>query len=129
MAVGKILLDTSLIVDLIRRKDRQNSYLAKVSNEYLYISILTHTELYSGKSVWEKDYAQKELKSILSEISIIALDEKISQKAGFIKAHNPNIDLIDCIIAATAITEDLELATLNTKDFKTIKDLRIYNLS
>ena len=34
----------------------------------------------------------------------------------------------DALIAATAITQDLELYTLNIKDFRFIKDLKTYQM-
>lgn len=129
MAVRKILLDTSVIIDFLRRKDKENSLLISILSETLYISIITHTELNAGKSVWEKEYARKGLEDLLSGITIIPLNDEISKKAGFIKAYHSKIDLIDSIIASTAIVNNLELATLNLKDFKTIKDLKFYNLS
>lgn len=122
------LLDSSILIDFLRRKDKENSILVKFVKEQkkLYVSIITHTELYAGKSVWEKNLAKEELKKLFSGITIIPLDETISIKAGEIKAKH-NINLLDAIIAATSITTKLHLATLNIKDFKKIRGLKILN--
>ena len=116
----KILLDTSIIIDFLRRKDKSDSLLNKISNNFLYISIVTHTELYAGKSIWEREEAKQELEKFLSIMKVIPLVEEISQMAGRIKAYNMNISTLDCIIAATARTHKLDLATLNIKDFEKI---------
>jgi len=122
----KVLLDTSIIIDFLRRKDKKNSLLFKFAEEDLYSSIITHTELYAGKSVWVSKIAQSELEDLFSGIKIVPLDENISKKAGHIKAHYKNSSLIDCIIASTAIYHTLELITLNVRDFSSIKELKLF---
>lgn len=125
----RILLDTSIIIDFLRVKDKRNSHLFKlVEHECdLNISIITHTELHSGRSIWESKRRQKELDEILSYFNIIPFNLDISKKAGEIKAKN-NLDLIDSVIAATAIENKLDFATLNIKDFKNIKGLKVIDL-
>lgn len=121
----KLLVDTSVIIDFLRRKDKENSILFRISKEDLYISIVTHTEVYGGKSVWEFDRARQEIEVLFSNISILPLEIEISQEAGKIKAYNHDRTILDCIIAATSLHHGLELATLNIKDFKKIKGLKI----
>ncbi|MBI3577140.1 PIN domain-containing protein [Candidatus Gottesmanbacteria bacterium] len=122
----KVLLDTSVIIDFLRLKDKSKSALYAITQKEfsLSVSIITHTELYAGTSVWSNSIALRELETIFSGIDLIALTEKISQEAGKIKALY-KIDLIDAIIAATAIGNDMTLVTLNTKHFKKIPHLRI----
>lgn len=122
----KILLDTSVLIDFLRRKDKVDTLLNKISNNEFYISIVTHTELYSGKSVWEEKEARRELEKLLSIIKVLPLITEISQIAGKIKAYNNDRTLLDCIIAATAIYHKLDLATLNTKDFEKIKGIKLW---
>lgn len=126
----KILVDTSVIIDYTRRQDKEKSLFVKLAYEKygLYISIITHTELYAGKSVWEKREAQHALETLLSGLNIISMSEVISKKAGEIRAKQ-NIRFLDAIIAATAIANSLDLVTLNTKDFVGIKGLRLYGKS
>jgi len=124
----KILIDTSVIIDYLRRKDKEYSFLYSLasSDNELFVSILTHSELYSGKSVWEKKEARKTMEEIVSGFTIINLTQEISITAGKIKAKY-NMDLFDAIIAATAIKGGLSLATLNIKDFEKIQDLKFYS--
>ena len=125
--MAKILIDTSIIIDHLRLKDKNQTILYKLfqSKYNLFASILTHTETYAGKSIWEKEAARSQLKNVLSGIKIIPLEEDVSEKAGEISTQY-NLEIIDAIIAATALENKLTLATLNTKDFKNIKGLKLF---
>lgn len=124
----KILLDTSIIIDFLRQKDKSKTLLYYFSSRgyELYISIVTHAESYVGKSIWEKKPAMEALEKVLSNIRILALDEKISKEAGKINSENNNMEIVDAIIASTAIFHKLQLATLNVKDFEGINQLKLY---
>lgn len=126
----KILVDTSIIVDFLRKKDRENTLFFHLTNDKyeLYISIITHTECYAGKSVWESRQAMNELEILLGEIKILPLEENISKKAGEINAKY-GTDILDAIIAATSIIHKLDLATLNTKDFEKINGIKLFKSS
>lgn len=126
----KLLIDTSVIIDflrLMRLKKNETSLLAELSSSDLYASILTHAEVFSGKSIWEKEDNKKIVMMVFSGIQIVPLTLEISEYAGRIKAFHQNISLIDCIIATTAIQENLEMVTLNIKHFKSIEKLRLFN--
>lgn len=124
--MGKILIDTSIIIDHLRLKDKTQTILYKLFQEKhdLFASILTHTESYAGKSIWEKESVRNHLKNILSGIKILPLEENVSEKAGGIRAKY-NTDIIDAIIASTALHHNMTLATLNVKDFQKIPGLKM----
>lgn len=96
----KLLLDTSILIDFLRRKDKENSLLYEYAQETLYIPIITHTELFAGKSIREHEASRKAVTEVLAGITILELSEEISETAGFIKAHNQPIWLIDSITHA-----------------------------
>lgn len=125
--MNNLLLDTSVIIDFLRIKNKKSSlfYQLETQKFNLYISVITHTELYAGKSVWDNKTAQKELEIVFSGLDIYQLDSEISKQAGLFKIKY-GMDLIDAIIAATAIKYNLNLVTLNTKDFAKIKELNLY---
>lgn len=125
--MSKILLDTSVIIDFLRRHDKERTLLYTIADNDLYISVITHTELYSGRSIWEKDIIKESLEKVLSGLTILPLESDISQKAGYIKAYHHDNSLLDCIIAATAVTHNMHLATLNTKDFKKIEETQLFS--
>lgn len=121
-----VLFDTSVIIDFLRQKNKQATWfyrLAATENRLL-ISILTHTELYSGKKIWKNVKVRSELTNLLSSLEILPLNQSISEQGGKLRA-SLNLDLADAIIAATAIENDLPLATLNPKHFKKIAGLRL----
>lgn len=122
----EVLLDTSVLIDFLRQKDKQETwfYFLARQGRQLAVSIITHTELFAGGSVWEKPKARKELEAIFAGISLIPLNQEISILAGKIRVKNKT-DLIDAIIAATAVSEKITLATLNPKHFKKIPGLRL----
>ncbi len=125
----KLLIDTSVIIDFLRKKDKEGTLLYKLAENDLYVSIITHTELYSGKSIWEKTQAKEELEKLFSGITIFSLIPELSQKAGKIKAYHHDRNILDCIIAATALYHDLDLVTLNIKDFENIPGVQIFSLN
>lgn len=124
--MNSILLDSSVIVDFLRVKNKESTLFKKILEtiDNLYLSILGHTELFAGKSIWERPKAREDLEAILSEIEILPIDEDMSRNAGEIRAKY-NTPIIDAIIAATATKHKLKLATLNIKDFNKIKGLKI----
>lgn len=125
-----VLLDTSVIIDFVRRKDKKSTLLFGLSKKgyKLYISILTHTELYAGTNVWRTIEAEQDLEKLFYGINILPLETEISRKAGKIRAQN-NTTIIDAIIAATAINHGLSLVTLNLRDFENIEEISLYKIS
>lgn len=122
----KLLLDTSVIIDFLRSKDKQNTLFFRLARENLSISIITHSELYAGKSVWEKKEAREELEKLFSGMTILPFDEEISKKAGYLKARSHISSLLDCIIGASSIHYELELATLNVSEFRNMNGITLY---
>lgn len=124
-----IVVDTSVIVDFLRQKEKQSSllYSLAISRQSLLVSIITHTELFAGKSVWENPAAKRELEQVFSQLQLVPLTANLSLKAGQIRAQS-NTDLIDAIIAATAIDSSSSLATLNVRHFSAISHLQIYSV-
>ena len=125
----KVLIDTSIIIDYLRQKDKSQTILFHLaSHKYqLYASIITNTESYAGKSVWERRDAQITLETLFSNIRILTLGDNLSKKAGEISVLN-NTNIIDAIIAATAIDHNLKLATLNVIDFEKIQGINLLKI-
>ena len=126
--MSKILIDTSIIIDYLRQKDKSKTLLYFLGNHHyqICISIITRSECYAGKSIWERRAAMEVLEKLLSNFEILPLEEKISKKAGQISAGNNNLEIVDAIIAATAISHKLDLVTLNVKDFEKINGIELF---
>lgn len=127
--MSNILLDTSVIVDFLRSKEKNKTlfYNLKKKKHVFQISVITHTELYAGKSVWEKKGARAELDAIFKTLTIIPLTLPISINAGRLRAFN-SLPTIDAIIAATALEDNIPLSTLNVRDFRKVKSLKLFTV-
>lgn len=125
--MNNILIDTSIIIDFLRRKDKENTLFFQLLNkkQQVFCSIITHTELYSVKSIWKSKHAKDTLTTTLSTVKVLPFSEELSQQAGKIRALE-NIPILDAIIAATVIYHHLSLATLNRKDFEKIKGIKLF---
>lgn len=125
--MSKILIDTSIIIDFLRQKDKSKTLLYYFSHHQykFYASMITLAESYAGKSIWERKEAMETLEKLFANIIILPLEENISKKAGQLSANNNNLEIVDAIIASTAITHHLKLATLNIKDFAKIQEVNL----
>lgn len=125
-----VLIDTSVIIDYLRQKDKNKTILVRLAQNQpiLFASIITHTECYAGKSIWEKKEAMEALKILFMDIKILPLEETISEKAGEIRAQY-GTNIIDAIVASTTLSHKVELATLNIKDFENIKGIKLFLLA
>lgn len=123
-----VLVDTSIIIDFLRQKDKNITIYIRLEKSQipLYASIITHTECFSGKSIWEKKEALQALRLLFAGIQILPLEEEISEEAGKIRAiYSRNIS--DAIIASTAMHHRLTLSTLNIKDFEKIDGINLFH--
>ena len=127
MADKIIMVDTSILIDYYRKSDKANSvWVALVRQGYKFvISAITKYEIYSGATMSQLDFWN----SILQAIEVIPFDENAVNTAVTINAtlrqKRKQIDLADLFIAATAIANDLHLATLNRKHFERIDRLNV----
>ena len=122
-----ILLDTSVLIEMFRVKDKTATFFYRLSNgnNDFAISILTHYEIFRGSNSVQDTFWTNFLKNI----KVIPFDLISSNKAieiyKLLKTQNQMIDLADLLIAATAIAHNFDLATLNLKHFSKISNLRI----
>lgn len=127
-----VILDTNIIIDHLRQKDKSTSWLRKLTEkvgaEKLGISVATIQELYVGKSVSDPQNEQMMLQTI-SSFEVESYSYEIAKMAGeLVRNLNGQLQFADAAIAATAIVNGAKLATLNFKDFTGIKGLEIYKI-
>lgn len=122
-----VVLDTSIIINHLRQRTKHDSPLIHIVKEQpkekFAISMITVQELYEGRSTKNEQEEQAMLATIGS-LKILPYTYEVAQLAGKIArdlAHP--IELADAAIAATAVVNGYELATLNRKDFAGIEDL------
>ena len=127
MADKIILLDTSILIDYYRKTNKANSaWVALIDKGYEFaISAITKYELYSGATQSQITFWD----SILASISVISFDESCVDTAvqinAVLKQKRKQIDLADLFIAATAVANNLPIATLNKKHFDRIDGLSV----
>ena len=123
----KVLLDSSVLIEMFRKKDKEKTLFFNLSLSYsdLCISSITYYEIGIGNRRSHTDYWE-----LLSEnLNLIPLDKVCSTSAVKIYLdllkRNKMIDLADILIGATAIANNIPIATLNVKHFERIDGLEI----
>ena len=122
-----ILLDTSILIDLFRRKVKQNSYFYQLSANYqnFAVSTITRFEIFVG----QQDNQNEFWDNFYKKVKIIDFDDNCAFAAANIvkqlKSTNQMIEIPDILIGATALANNLPIATLNRKHFERIEKLEL----
>ena len=111
-----ILVDTDILINFLRGREKAGDFLSALLDEAtVCCSVITVAEIFAGM----KEPERKKTEELLDSLNIIAIDRKIAEKAGSyknrIKSHKLEMD--DCLIAATAFSENALLATGNGKHY------------
>jgi predicted nucleic acid-binding protein len=122
-----MVIDTGIFIEHLRAKDKTATTLFELSEEpELFISAVSLYELYMGATTKEK---QADVKNITEGLSILPFTDAVAEKAGEIyhrlRKTNQIIEFRDIFIAATCLTFNLPIATLNKKHFRRIDGLKI----
>ena len=118
------LLDTSILIDVLRGSVLARRWIDTQSISACAISVITGAELLAGcRNLREQRVVEREINSY----QILWLDESISHSAfdlyqRFHLSHN--VGFFDCLIAATALVRDLKIATLNLRHFSVLRGVR-----
>ena len=127
MDYRRVLVDSSVIIEYIRKKRKDKTALLHIQKQGAEICISTVTifEVVSGINPQNKEI----IGQLFDKFEAMPFDIPSAREAGTIykqlKAKNKLIEFRDIFIAATAIANDLPLATLNIKHFERIDDLEL----
>ena len=121
----KVLLDTSVMVDLLRGVERARYWIDGIAPKCRFLSFITVAELIAGcRNRDEQNKIERELK----EYVLLYLDTQ-SCKHGvewYKKFHlSHRVGFLDCLMAATAYKKSIPIATLNDKHFKLISGISV----
>lgn len=122
-----ICLDTSVLIDYFRKKNKKKTFFYELtdSNTLFAVSVITEYEIYFGSNN-EQDMFWNNFFKILTVLPYNSHTNKLSISiARRLKKKNKMIDIPDLFIGATALSNDLKLATLNPKHFENIDDLKL----
>lgn len=121
-----ILCDTNILIEFYRNRLEIVAELRRIGQQELAVSAVTQAELYFGA----RDKAElKQLRQHLALLHQVPLDALISTRfvqlmESYSLSHR--ISLPDALIAATALSHDMTLYTLNIRDFRFISGLRLH---
>jgi tRNA(fMet)-specific endonuclease VapC len=121
-----ILCDTNIIIEFYKGNPIILQELGRIGVAQLAISVITQAELYYGA------LNKAELLRIQKHLNLLhnlLIDHQVSSQfiqlmAQYSLSHK--LAIPDALIAATALVNDIELYTLNIKDFRFIENLRLY---
>jgi len=121
----KILIDTSVMVDLLRGVEMAMNWIDGVEPKNRCLSFITVAELTAGCRNKEE---QKKLELELREYVLLYLDVQSCRKGiewykTFHLSHRAGF--LDCLIAASAYRKSIPIATLNDKHFKLISGISV----
>ncbi len=131
MACTRVLVDTSIIIDFLRKKKKSKSILWKVKDSSICsMSSITLFELLSGA---KNEQHLEDIKIISNWIETIYFNDEIAELSAMIyrnlKRDNQLIEFRDIFIAATTKHHKFSLATLNVKHFDRIQGLTLYDVA
>jgi len=123
----KLLLDTTVLIDLSRGNIAAADFIdaAFVAETTLFISIISAMELVWGCR--NKTEVAK-IQRLIADFNLVHLTPHASARAydlmlAYSKSHH--LAIPDALIAATALSHNLDLATDNERHFKMIPELNV----
>jgi tRNA(fMet)-specific endonuclease VapC len=128
------LLDTSICISVIRRKDPKHLAVLKklmaLSKSSLRLCSIVKAELWVGaEKSQDRLKAQKVLRVLFQEFESIPFDDHAASQYGAIRGilekSGVTIGSNDLLIAAIALSHNLTVVTHNVKDFSKIPGLKI----
>ena len=125
MSTAEYLIDTNILIYHTNGSEVALDFLTKLTDESsLNISILTKIEFLG----WDKHTPEgfEKCKKLIESANVYPLDEEVANKAIELK-RKVNIKLADAVIGATALVNDLKLATRNVDDFEMLGELDLVN--
>lgn len=119
------LIDTDILIWVLRDNEKYTSLLKNLARkESLTISTITIAEIY--KNIYPAELVKTE--NLLNELQNLDVTPQVAKQAGLYwqeySKRLKTLSLIDCLIAATANTNEATLVSLNRKHFP-MKDIKL----
>ena len=114
-----ILLDTSVIIDGLRRRRGRREFLRAMLEQghELACCAINVAEVYSGM----RPHEAKMTAEFIADLQYVEISREAARQAGELRLEwqrkGKTLSLPDAIIGAVALTQDLTLATDNVRDF------------
>jgi predicted nucleic acid-binding protein len=117
------LVDTDILINFLRGKRKAKDFLSMLLEESsIFCSAITVAEIAAGMRSGEEDHT----KALLDQIEVLDVTRDVAEKAGYYKrsTRGHNLELDDCLVAATASVHKAVLATGNGKHYP-MKDIKV----
>ncbi len=128
MAGSVILVDTSVLIDYFRKKEKHRSVLHGLAEagHALRISVVTEYELYVGATEEQHAFWNE----VLERIDVLPLRSQEVRRAARLQAtlkkQRSQLALPDLFIASTALEAGIPVATLDRKHFSLVPGIRLF---
>ena len=122
-----ILLDSSVLIDFFRKKNKSKTTFYRLLGSYqsFAISTVTYYEIGIGSKPEDLDFWNQMFRNFI----IMPFDLEAAKTAieirNALKQTSYNLDFADLQIASIAISRNLPLSTLNVKHFKHVTGLQL----
>jgi hypothetical protein len=121
-----VVIDTDVLIDVSHKNEKAISYLENLETNYeLAISLITQMELMVGCRNKQESAV---LDRFLKRFQVIKLNESISNSAVDLLRHyrlSHGLLIPDALIASTALSLSVDLATKNQRDYRFIENLNL----
>jgi tRNA(fMet)-specific endonuclease VapC len=121
-----VLCDTDVIIEFYRNNPDIIAELKKIEQQNIAVSTITAGEIIYG-ALNKKELVQ--IKKDIRNLILIDIDNKTCDLFLYLMSKytlSHKLAIPDGFIAATAIANDVELFTLNVKDYRFIDGLKLY---
>lgn len=127
--MARYMFDTNMCIYLMKHQPPQVAErFAQCFEGDVVLSAITLAELeYGVTASGNPEAARRALHGLVARVPVLPLNAEAARAYGPIRAatHERKADVMDKLIAAHAIAEDLTVVTRNVRDFATYPGLRI----
>lgn len=121
-----ILCDTNIIIHAFNGDNKTIEALQNIGYENIVLSSVTVMELYQGMANKQELAQMKKKIKYFDFVQIDAISSKLAISLIEKYRLSHGLAIPDALIAASAISVQMELFTYNLKDFSFIPDLKLY---
>lgn len=122
-----ILLDTNIVIYLLKQEEKYIRHLETLVGQHVGISVITYMEVLVGIQTKAQ---RRQWLEFVHHLEIVSLSPDIAERSADVlqkrqKSSLRDPKLADTIIAQTALVLDIPLVTNNAKDFARFKNLEL----